>query len=121
MGLTAILDTNIVLYLMGGRLAMPLPEAEYAVSVMTEMELLSHPMLTPAGEAAVKQFLSRVLVLELTPDVRGAAVALRRQHRLRLPDAVIAATALVHGTELLTNDAQIAAVPGLRSRSLLLQ
>ncbi len=33
-----LLDTNIILYLLGGRLAEPLPEGNYYVSVMTEIE-----------------------------------------------------------------------------------
>lgn len=41
-----VLDTNIVLYLLGGRLANPLPKAQYFISVITEMELLSYPNLT---------------------------------------------------------------------------
>jgi len=40
---TGLLDTNIALYLLGGRLEAPLPSGEYGVSVITEMELLSWP------------------------------------------------------------------------------
>lgn len=50
-----VLDTNIVLYLLGGRLAQPLPAGAYAMSVITEMELLSFPGLLPAEEDAVKE------------------------------------------------------------------
>jgi predicted nucleic acid-binding protein len=40
-------------------------------------------------------------------------IALRRQHRLKLPDALIAATALDTGATLLSNDQQLLVVPSL--------
>ena len=39
--MTGLLDTNVALYLLGGRLAEPLPTGSYGVSVITEMELLA--------------------------------------------------------------------------------
>lgn len=41
-----LLDTNIVLYFLGGKLANPLPSGQYFVSVITEIELLSYPSLS---------------------------------------------------------------------------
>lgn len=41
-----VLDTNIVLYLLGGRLAHPLPDGTYFLSVMSELELLAYPDLS---------------------------------------------------------------------------
>ena len=40
-----VLDTNAVLYFLAGRLAEPLPQANFYVSVITEIELLSYPLL----------------------------------------------------------------------------
>lgn len=39
--MTGLLDTNVALYLPGGRLANPLPAGGYGISVITEMELLA--------------------------------------------------------------------------------
>lgn len=41
-----LLDTNVVLYFLGGRLMNPLPSGQYFVSVITEIELLSYPSLS---------------------------------------------------------------------------
>ncbi|MBC7773155.1 MAG: type II toxin-antitoxin system VapC family toxin [Pyrinomonadaceae bacterium] len=116
--MNGVLDTNIVLYLLAGRLAAPLLPGTYAVSIITEMELFSHPDLTEMDEAAIRAFLPAVRLIELTPAIRAIAVRLRRQHRLKLPDAIIAATASEAGTELITNDLKLASVPGIRTRSL---
>ena len=48
--------------------------------------------------------------LALDRQIEDSAIALRRQRRIKLPDAVIAATALTHGLELLTLDEGLSAV-----------
>ncbi len=119
--MNALLDTNIALYFLGGRLAQPLPEGEYGVSVITEMEMLAWPLLTSEEELRVRQFLERVRVFDLVPLVRERSVKLCRSERIKLPDAIIAATALVYGVELWSNDGRLARIPGLRCRSVSLK
>jgi predicted nucleic acid-binding protein len=113
-----VLDTNITIYLLGGKLAHPLPDDDHHVSIITEIELLSYPTLTADEEQRVVEFLATVTIIGLTPVVRDAAIRLRRDHRLRVPDAIIAGTALALDAELLTNDARLARVPGIRCRRL---
>jgi hypothetical protein len=50
--MTGLLDTNVALYLLGGRMAAPLPAGSYGISVISEMELLSWPSLTRQEENA---------------------------------------------------------------------
>jgi predicted nucleic acid-binding protein len=51
-----LLDTNVVLYFLGGRLANPLPSGEYFVSVITEIELLSYPSLNANRRSTDSEF-----------------------------------------------------------------
>jgi hypothetical protein len=44
-----VLDTNVILYLLGGKVAQPLAPVRYFVSVVSEMELLSYPSLDDAA------------------------------------------------------------------------
>ena len=97
-----------------------MPQDVYGVSVITEMELLSWPSLTEAEEAKVRGFLNGVKRMELTAPVRRQAIHIRRHHRLKLPDAIICATAMDAGVTLWTNDTQLAQVDGLRCRSVIL-
>ena len=69
----------------------------------------------------MRAFLQAVTVCELTPAICEQAVRLRREERLKLPDAIICATALEHGAELWTNDGRLFNVPGLRCRSVALR
>jgi predicted nucleic acid-binding protein len=115
--MTGLLDTNVALYLLGGRLAKPLPTGSYGISVITEMELLAWPSLTSEEEETVREFLRQLVICELTPSIRTRAVQLRREQRLRLPDAIICATAMDFGVELWTNDTSLVKVPGLTCRT----
>jgi predicted nucleic acid-binding protein len=113
MAVKFLLDTNVVIYLLGGRLRHALPQGDFGVSVITEIELLSYPALAPDDEAAARGFLDAVARHPLTDSIRDRTIALRRQHRLKLPDALIAATALDTGATLLSNDQQLLVVPSL--------
>lgn len=116
-----LLDTNAVLYFLGDRLAEPLPQGRYLLSVISEMELLSYPSLTADEEDAIREFLSEVTVVDLTSEIRDAAIELRRSQKLKLPDAIIAATAQYLKSELLTNDRRLAKVSNLTCRALKLK
>ncbi|MFB3921467.1 MAG: type II toxin-antitoxin system VapC family toxin [Terriglobia bacterium] len=113
-----VLDTNAILYLLGGRLAQPLPAAQYFISVISEMELLSYPAVDDAALDAIRKFLSEVVTIELTEEIRDLAIRLRRKYSLKLPDAIVAATAQSLQAELLTNDEKLLRVPDLPTRRL---
>ena len=116
-----VLDTNAVIYLQQGRLAEPLPLGDYFLSVISEIELLSFPSLTPEQLQTLRALVDDVTVVPIDPGVRDAAVMLRRTHRLRVPDAIVAGTAVARDAELLTNDLKLQTVPELRCRSLALK
>lgn len=113
-----VLDTNAILYLLGGKLTKPLPPAQYFISVISEMELLSYPSLDEAALTQIRSFLSEVRVVELNEQVREIAIDLRRKHKLKLPDAIVAAPALSLQAQLLTNDVKLLRVPGLTGSPL---
>ncbi len=116
-----VLDTNAVLYFLAGKLAEPLPQVEYFVSVITEIELLSYPLLKKEEEDEVVDFLNDVNVIDLTKEIKKSTVNFRSQYRLKLPDAIIAATADSLNAELFTNDAKLLNIGKLSVKSLMLK
>ncbi len=114
----AILDTNTVIYLQKGRLHQPLPAGEYFISVITELELLSFHGLDDAQQKWLGAFLSDIGIIEIDGQVKENTVRLRRNHRLRLPDAIIAASAQARDAMLLTNDQRLLALPVVRSQAV---
>lgn len=113
-----LLDTNAVIYLVSGRLALPLPDGRYSISIITEIELLSFAGIPAEEEQRIRDLLLLLDRVQLTDAVRDEAINLRRKNRLKLPDAIIAASALTRDAVLLTNDQAFSTVAGLIVESL---
>ena len=113
-----VLDTNVALYYLGGRLINPLPAGQYFVSVITEIELLSYPNLSSEEEVLIRDFLTNVTVVGLDSNIKDLAIALRKTYRLKLPDAVVAATANFLNAMLLTNDIKLTNLTEINTESV---
>jgi predicted nucleic acid-binding protein len=113
-----VLDTNVVLYFLGGRLTNPLPSGQYFVSVITEIELLSYPSLSSDEEVQIRDFLAKLTVVELESNIKDLAITFRKQYKLRLPDAIIAATAQVLNATLFTNDVKLTNLTEINTQSV---
>ena len=117
-----LLDTNAVLGILKGwssiaALLEP-AEKEVCVSVITRMELLSFHGVTPEEEKQIRDFLDAVSIIPLNADVENTAIHLRRATRLKMPDAIVAASAIVSKAVLVTYDRELAHTefPGLATR-----
>jgi predicted nucleic acid-binding protein len=103
------LDTNAIIDFLKEKpqafdlLAM-IDEHECFVSVITRLELLKFPAITSEEEERILDFLELVPVLPLKADIENEAIALSRATKLKLPDAIIGATAIVHGAKVVTAD-----------------
>jgi predicted nucleic acid-binding protein len=113
-----VLDTNVVLYYLGGRLADSLPPGKYFISVITEIELLSYPSITPEEEVQICDFLTKITILGLESNIKELAIAFRKNYKLRLPDAIIVATAKSLNAILFTNDLKIASLTEIVTQSV---
>lgn len=73
------------------------------LSIITQIELLCWKT-DPGKEQKVKDFIADSIILDITSDVILHIVNIRRNKKVKTPDAIIAATALVHGCTLITNN-----------------
>ncbi|MCK9419832.1 MAG: type II toxin-antitoxin system VapC family toxin [Nitrospirae bacterium] len=100
-----LLDTNILLYIAGKRIdTTSLPQGEFFISFVTELEILSYPSRTTQEEIRLRKLLAEMPVIDATREIKDSAIALRKQYRLKLPDALIAATAQTLNATPITND-----------------
>ncbi|WP_223269735.1 type II toxin-antitoxin system VapC family toxin [Nostoc sp. 'Peltigera membranacea cyanobiont' 213] len=113
-----LLDTNIVLYFLGGRLVNPLPSGQYFISVITEIELLSYPSLSLEEETKIIDFLNKITVVDIDNNIKNLTIAFRKQYRLRVPDAIIVATAKSLNAILFTNDVRLANLTEINTQSV---
>jgi len=74
------------------------------VSVITEIEALSWHAPDKIYETIIKEFIENANVLPLSKEVVAECVQIRRNKKIKTPDAIIAATAIVHNLTLITSD-----------------
>lgn len=100
-----VLDTNIIIYLLDGDTVLEelLNENRLVISVITEMELLSYNT-TPKEEKIIREFIDECQVIELNKTIKEHAISLRKRHKLKLPDGIVAATAYFMNIPLITAD-----------------
>ncbi|MEM1328689.1 MAG: type II toxin-antitoxin system VapC family toxin [Bacteroidota bacterium] len=111
MGENYLLDTNAVIEFLGGILPEPaivwlegiVAEDLHFLSVINQIELLGFN-----GEdeemKTIEDFIGVSSVLSLSNEVVQQTIALRKEHKIKLPDAVIAATALTHDLTIITRN-----------------
>lgn len=103
----ALFDTNILIDFLRG---IPDAKAELvlyqdrAISIITWMEVMAGA--PPDAESVTRGFLDAFQLIELDAAVAARAVTIRRQHRLKLPDAIVWASAMVHAMLLVSRDAK---------------
>lgn len=113
-GIDFCADTNFAVYHLGGYPCVrPYVSASLAVSVVTELELLSKPGMPIVEVTAAELYLETCEIIELTAAIKARVIGLRRQYRLKLPDAIVAATAQWLGVPLLTADKGFACIGSL--------
>jgi predicted nucleic acid-binding protein len=84
------------------------------LSLITQIELLCWKT-DIAKEKAVKDFITDSEVLDITPDVVSHCVNIRREKKIKTPDAIIAATAIANDYTLISNnDKDFNAIKGLK-------
>ena len=104
-----VLDTNTIIYHLRGlrpwtNFINELHPSNLFVSVITRMELLAWDDLTLDAEKQIRSILDSLNITLLSDAIEIEAISLRRKARLKLPDAIIAATAVVNEATLVTND-----------------
>ena len=106
-----LLDTNIVIDLVTSLIALTGNVTSYFISVITLVELCKN---TNADANGLDVYVRDLLCADaIIVDIEIAKVArdLRNATRLKVPDAVIAATALHNGLTLITEELQLLAIP----------
>ena len=101
----AVLDTCILIDHLRG-IAAALEEMERyderSISIVTWMEVLVGA--TPSNDAALRSFLDNFSVVPVDTTIAEEAIRIRKARKLRLPDAIIAATANASGALLVTRN-----------------
>lgn len=92
---------------------------EFLVSVITRMELKSWLSGDDEMENTIEKTLKIAIIFDLSEEIILKTIEIRRKVKIKLPDAIIDATAIVNGFTLLSiNDKDFVKVPKLKYQSL---
>ncbi|MCF8451210.1 MAG: PIN domain-containing protein [Taibaiella sp.] len=104
-GVNYLADTNCFIYMLDEH---PMLEqfaaSKWTFSYITEMELLSKKGITKEQDSIIRQMLATCSRAVHTQEITELTIKLRRKYSLKLPDAIIAATAKSLDIPILTAD-----------------
>ena len=115
-----LFDSNILIYHLNGQLNQRGTDflaaglaGEGAYSIISKIELLGFQQSSSAEHQA-RLLLSSLQELELTSTIAEQTIQIRKIHKIKLPDAVIGSTALVHQLTIVTrNTSDFSSIVGL--------
>jgi predicted nucleic acid-binding protein len=105
-GDSIVVDTSLIINLFNGvsEVQELITGRSLFVSIITEIEVLSFPNITPEDSKLLKDFLSECYIIDIESAIKDITIQIRSQYKVKLPDAVIAATAIYFDLPLFTMD-----------------
>ncbi|MCB9202822.1 MAG: type II toxin-antitoxin system VapC family toxin [Flavobacteriales bacterium] len=112
MGINYLWDTNTVIYFLQKQFPADaeafvdstLQDSPPAISAITEIELLCWKTNNQNDLDVLHQFIEEATIFELEKNIKRKTAEIRKTHRIKLPDAIIAATALIYDLTLITRN-----------------
>ncbi len=108
-----LLDTNTIIGFLHGLIPPqgviflnPIVDDNPKISVITQMEILGFDFPTFEEENITEIFVNASTVLDLNSSIISKTIQIRKQQKIKLPDAIIAATAVVNNLILITRNIQ---------------
>jgi predicted nucleic acid-binding protein len=112
MGVKYLWDTNTAIYYLQNQFS---PQAEKfidellkkntpVISAITEIELLCWNTSEEKDIELIRSFINDVEVIELEQLVKLKTVDIRKKYKIKLPDAIIAATAVAYNLIIITRN-----------------
>jgi predicted nucleic acid-binding protein len=74
--------------------------------VITEIELLCWKNGTEKDMKILKNFIDETKIIDLEKEIKLETIKIRKNHSIKLPDAIIAATAIVKDYSLITRNVE---------------
>ena len=102
-----LIDTNIIIYLAQEKLKIDdfaKDTDDLYISSITYMEALGFPFQDRDEEDKITQFCDVFKRFYLTEEIEMQTIAIRKSTKIKLPDAIIAATAIIYNLTLVTRN-----------------
>lgn len=114
-------DTNALIRLLGGdTMVAELTDNKLVfISEMTEMEMLCKPNINKEQRRIIRSLVDDCVIVPFSPEIKQKAIKIRLSTRLKLVDAIVGATAINMGFNLITNDLAFSSLDNLLNVILL--
>jgi predicted nucleic acid-binding protein len=103
-----LMDTNVVIDYLGNKLppggSVFIDNLFPVISVISRIEILGWFGSSPTQLARLNAFVNCALVFTLTENIILKTIAIRQEYKIKTPDAIIAATPVVHNHILLSHN-----------------
>jgi predicted nucleic acid-binding protein len=104
-GINFLADTNFIIHLnQGNPLIEPFLDYNFGVSFVSEIELLGAFSISKSKKNQLAEILKDCIILEMDTQIKEVCIRLRQQYKIKIPDAIIASTAIIHKIPLITSD-----------------
>ena len=105
-GDSILADTSLIINLFNGvkEIEELISGRSLFISVISEIEVLSFPNITPSEKTLIKDFFSGCYIIDMEPAIKDITIEIRSKYKVKLPDAIIAATAIYFDLPLFTMD-----------------
>lgn len=99
-------DTNILLYYLKGNedVVELIVDKDLIISFITEIEILAFPNLAPNTLVQIKELFSLCTIMDLERGIKDLTIEIKIKYKLKIPDAIIAASAQYYNLPLITAD-----------------
>ena len=108
-----LIDTNTTIDYLGEKLTEnglsfmdDIVDGGYFISVINKIELFSYSKLTENDLIALTIFVDNSSTLSISDEIVDKTIEIRKKYKTKLPDAIIAATAIVNGLTLISRNAK---------------
>ena len=105
-GIRIVCDTNVLIYLLDGNrdVAQFIDNKQIYLSVITELELFGKQNLSVQNIQIIDTMISVCVLIDINKEIRQLYREIKQNYTIKLPDAIIAATAIYLDMPLLTFD-----------------
>ena len=95
-GNNALIDSNVIIYLSKREMSLSFLDQfdDISISVITYMEILGFPFPDQEEEKYIRDLISIFNIIFIDRKISDIVVDIRKTKRIKLPDGIIAATAI---------------------------
>lgn len=113
-GIDFLADTNFLIFTsQGNPLVEPFLDYNIGISFISEMELLGVFSISKVQKSNIQNIINECFVIDMNAEIKKYAIQIKQKYKIKLPDAIIAATAIQYNIPFITADADFKVVKEL--------